>query len=83
MNLDYVCNEIARMRVEIVTRKTRSRCLNVLASARHQRELLLVRMRAKLDDLCNRRAKSHEPPLRGNQVNRRAGDRGLTVGLSA
>jgi hypothetical protein len=49
MNLDYVRNEISGMRVEIRRRK----CSDALASA----ELLLARTRAKVDDLCNRRAK--------------------------
>jgi hypothetical protein len=51
MNPDYVGNEIARMRVGYVASKTRLRCADVLA------ELLLARMRAKVDDLCNRRTK--------------------------
>jgi hypothetical protein len=40
-----------------VASKTRLRCSDALASARHRPELLLARMRAKVDNLCNRRAK--------------------------
>jgi hypothetical protein len=57
MNLDYVCNEIARMRVEIRHQENEIEMLKRAGISTASAELLLVRMRAKLDDLCNRRAK--------------------------
>ena len=57
MNLDYVCNEIARMRVQIRHQENEIEMLKRAGIITASAELLLVRMRAKPDDLCSRRAK--------------------------
>jgi hypothetical protein len=57
MNLDYVRNEIARMRVEIRRQQDEIEMLRRAGIGAASAELLLARMRAKVDDLCNRRAK--------------------------
>jgi hypothetical protein len=51
MKLDWVRNEIARMRGQIRAQKRESRCCSGPV-ATSSAELLLSRMRAKLDDLC-------------------------------
>jgi hypothetical protein len=57
MNLDYVRNEIARLRVQIRRQQTEIEVLKRADVSTASAELLLVRMRAKVDDLCSRRAK--------------------------
>jgi hypothetical protein len=57
MNPDYVRDEIARMHVEIRHQENEIEMLKRAGISTASAELLLVRMRAKLDDLCNRRAK--------------------------
>jgi hypothetical protein len=57
MNLDYVRNEIARMRVQKRRHENEIEMLKRAGISMASTELLLARMRAKVDDLCNRRAK--------------------------
>lgn len=57
MNIDYVQNEIARMRVQIRQQQSEIEMLRRAGISTASAELLLARMRAKVDDLCNRRAK--------------------------
>jgi hypothetical protein len=57
MNLDYVRNEIARMRVQKRRHENEIEMLKRAGISTALAELLLARMRAKVDDLCNRRAK--------------------------
>jgi hypothetical protein len=57
MNLDYVRNEIARMRVQKRRHENEIEMLKRTGISTALAESLLVRMRAKVDDLCNRRAK--------------------------
>jgi hypothetical protein len=57
MNLDYVRNEIARMRVQKRRHENEIEMLKRAGISTALAESLLVRMRAKVDDLCNRRAK--------------------------
>jgi hypothetical protein len=57
MNPDYVRDEIARLHVEIRRQENEIEMLKRAGISTASAELLLVRMRAKLDDLCNRRAK--------------------------
>jgi hypothetical protein len=56
MNLDYVCNEIAHARGDS-HQENEIEMLKRAGISTASAELLLVWMRAKLDDLCNRRAK--------------------------
>lgn len=55
MKLDWVRNEIARMRGQIRAREREIEMLRRAGIATAAAELLLVRMRAKVDDLCNER----------------------------
>ena len=57
MNLDFVGNEIARMRVQICRQQNEIEMLRRADISAASAELLLARMRAKVDNLCNRRAK--------------------------
>jgi hypothetical protein len=57
MNLDYVRNEIARMRVQKRRHENEIEMLKRAGISTALAESLLARMRAKVDDLCNRRAK--------------------------
>lgn len=55
MKLDYVSNEIARMRVKIRAREREIDMLRRAGAGAAAAELLLVRMRAKADGLCRDR----------------------------
>jgi hypothetical protein len=57
MNLDFVGNEIARRRVQICRQQNKIEMLRPADISVASAELLLARMRAKVDNLCNRRAK--------------------------
>ena len=57
MNLDFVGNEIARVRVQICRQQNEIEMLRRADISVASAELLLARMRAKVDNLCNRRAK--------------------------
>ena len=57
MNLDYVRDEIARMRVQMRRQQNEIELLKRAGISTASAELLLARMRAKVDDLCNRRAR--------------------------
>jgi hypothetical protein len=57
MNLDYVRDEIERMRVQICRQQNEIEMLRRAGISTASAELLLARTRAKVDDLCNRRAK--------------------------
>ena len=57
MNLDYVRNEIARMRVQIRRQQNEIEMLGRAGISTASAKLLLARMRAEVDYLYNRRAK--------------------------
>jgi hypothetical protein len=55
MNLDWVRNEIARMRGHLRAQEREIQTLQRAGVATASAELLLLRMRAKVDDLCRER----------------------------
>jgi hypothetical protein len=55
MKLDYVRNEIAPMRGQIRAQEREIELLGRAGLGTAAAELLLVRMRAKVDDLCRER----------------------------
>jgi hypothetical protein len=55
VKLDFVRNEIARMRGQVHAQEREIRMLQRAGVPSATAELLLVRMRAKLDDLCRER----------------------------
>ena len=55
MNLHRVRNEIARMRGQIRAHEREIQMLQRAGVAAASTELLLIRMRAKVDDLCRER----------------------------
>ena len=57
MNVDCVHNEIAHMREQMRRQQNEIEILRRAGISTASTELLLARMRAKVDDLCNRRAK--------------------------
>ncbi|MGL9622450.1 hypothetical protein QRQ56_31215 [Bradyrhizobium sp. U531] len=52
MKLDWIRNEITRMRGQIRAQEREIRMLQRAGVATASAELLLTRMRAKVDDLC-------------------------------
>ncbi|WP_298881940.1 hypothetical protein [uncultured Bradyrhizobium sp.] len=55
MKLDWVRNEITRMRGQIRAQEREIRMLQRAGVAAASAELLLTRMRVKVDDLCRER----------------------------
>jgi hypothetical protein len=55
VKLDWVRNEIARMRVQIRAQEREIEMLRRAGVGSASAEMLLVRMRAKVDDLCRQR----------------------------
>ena len=55
MKLDWGRNEIARMRGQLRAREREIQTLQRAGVATASAELLLLRMRAKVDDLCRER----------------------------
>ena len=55
LKLDWVRNEIARMRRQIGAQEREIRMLQRANASTASAELLLSRMRAKVDDLCRER----------------------------
>jgi hypothetical protein len=55
MKLDWVRNEIARMRGQLRAQEREIQMLQRAGVATASAELLLLRMRAKVDDLCRER----------------------------
>ena len=55
MKLDWVRNEIVRMRVQIRAQEREIEMLRRAGVGSASAEMLLARMRAKVDDLCRQR----------------------------
>ena len=65
MKLDYVRNEIARMRRQIGAQEHEIDLLRRAGVATVSAELLLTQMRAKVDDLCRERLRQADHLLSG------------------
>ena len=64
MKLDRVRNEIARVRRAICAQEREIALLHRAGISTASAELLLARMRAKVDDLCREREDLHRAPRR-------------------